>query len=162
MKRELSPRALRRVLNLWPPYLFSGIHVRSIADDWRSAEVELRLRWWNRNYVGTHYGGNLFSMTDPFWMLLALHALGRDYLVWDQTGEIHFLKPGRGTVRAVFRLDDTALEEIRAATADGGKHLRWFENAIVDDAGETVAKVRKRLYIRRKPGRRPTPDTAAG
>ncbi len=154
MRRELSARALRRILNLWPPFLFAGVRVRAIADDWRSAEVELRMRWWNRNYVGTHFGGSLFAMTDPFWMLLAIHALGRDYIVWDQTGEIHFMKPGRGTVRAVFRLEDAVLDEIRAAAADGGKHLRWFDTDIVDAAGETVARVRKRLYIRlkRRPG----------
>ncbi len=154
MRRELSARALRRILNLWSPFLFAGVRVRAIADDWRSAEVELRMRWWNRNYVGTHFGGSLFAMTDPFWMLLAIHALGRDYIVWDQTGEIHFMKPGRGTVRAVFRLEDAVLDEIRAAAADGGKHLRWFDTDIVDAAGETVARVRKRLYIRlkRRPG----------
>jgi acyl-coenzyme A thioesterase PaaI-like protein len=150
MARTITARHLRRMLNLWPPFLFSGVRVRAIADDWRSAEVELRMRPWNRNYVGTHFGGSLFAMTDPFWMLLALHALGRDYIVWDQRGEIDFLKPGRGTVRAVFRLDDAALDEIRAAAADGSKHLRWFETDIVDDAGETVARVRKRLYIRLK------------
>lgn len=150
MRRELSARALRRIMNLWPPFLFAGVRVRAIADDWRSAEVELRMRRWNRNYVGSHFGGSLFSMTDPFWMLLMIHALGRDYIVWDQTGEIHFMKPGRGTVRAVFRLDDAVLDEIRAATADGSKHLRWFTTDIIDAGGETVARVRKRLYIRLK------------
>ncbi len=150
MRRELSARALRRIMNLWPPFLFAGVRVRAIADDWRSAEVELRMHRWNRNYVGSHFGGSLFSMTDPFWMLLMIHALGSDYIVWDQTGEIHFMKPGRGTVRAVFRLDDAVLDEIRAATADGSKHLRWFTTDIVDAGGETVARVRKRLYIRLK------------
>ena len=30
--------------------------------------VKLTLRWYNRNYVGTHFSGNLFTMTDPFYM----------------------------------------------------------------------------------------------
>ncbi len=66
------------------------------------------MRPWNRNYVGSHFGGSLFAMTDPFWMLLALHALGSDYIVWDQAGEIAFARPGRGTVAAEFHLDDAA------------------------------------------------------
>jgi acyl-coenzyme A thioesterase PaaI-like protein len=148
--REITARRLRRILNLWPPFLFTGVRVRTIADDWRYAEVELRARWWNRNYVGVHFGGSLFAMTDPFWMLLAFHALGRDYIVWDKAGEIAFLKPGRGTVRAQFRLDDATLDDIRAATADSGKHLRWFETEIVDADGEVVARARKQLYVRRK------------
>lgn len=150
MPRQLSARGLRRVMNLWPPYLFAGVRVRTIAEDWRHAEIELRSHWWNRNYVGVHFGGNLFSMTDPFWMLLTLNALGKDYIVWDKAGAIDFRKPGRGTVRAHFRLDDAMLDEIRAATAGGDKYLRWCETEIVDADGEVVARVRKQLYIRRK------------
>lgn len=137
-------------MNVWPPFLWSGIRVTRIADDWRSAEVELRQRPWNRNYVGTHFGGSLFAMADPFWMLLALHALGRDWIVWDQAGAIDFLKPGRGTVRTRFELDEAVLDEVRAAGAGGDKVLRWFENAIVDGDGQIVARVRKQLYFRRK------------
>lgn len=156
MPRQLSARGLRRVMNLWPPYLFAGVRVRTIAEDWRHAEIELRSHWWNRNYVGVHFGGNLFSMTDPFWMLLTLNALGKDYIVWDKAGAIDFRKPGRGTVRAHFRLDDALLEEIRAATADGEKYLRWCETEIVDADGEVVARVRKQLYIRRKESAAPS------
>ena len=100
--------------------------------------------------MGTHFGGSLFAMADPFWMLLAMHALGRDWIVWDQAGAIDFLRPGRGTVRARFVLDEATLEDVRAAGAYGGKVLRWFENAVVDAHGEVVARVRKQLYFRRK------------
>jgi acyl-coenzyme A thioesterase PaaI-like protein len=153
MAKAIGARTLRRVMNLWPPFLFGGVHVRRIADDWRSAEVHLRSRPWNRNYVGVHFGGNLFSMTDPFWMLLTLNALGPDYIVWDKAGEIEFVKPGRGTVVARFRLDDAMVDEIRAATADGDKHLRWMQTEVLDAQGDIVARVRKQLYIRRKRAR---------
>lgn len=141
---------LRLVFSLWPPFLFSGIRVTEISDDYRHARVELRLRWYNRNYVKTHFGGSLFSMTDPFWMILMLQRLGPDYLVWDQAGEIQFIKPGKGTVAAEFRLDDAVVDEIRAAAAGGEKVLRWFEVDVRNAAGETVARVRKQLYVRRK------------
>jgi hypothetical protein len=90
-------------------------------------------------------------MTDPFWMLLAMHALGKDYFVWDKAGEIEFVKPGRGVVHAEFRLDDAALDEIRSATASGEKYLRWFPVEVIDEQGDVVARVRKQLYVRRKP-----------
>ena len=149
----MKASTLRHGLNLWPPFLFSGIHVTRIGADYRSAEVELRMRPWNRNYVRTHFGGSLFAMTDPFWMLLTLKSLGDGYVVWDQAGSIEFVKPGRGTVRARFDLDEAALEELRAAAADGGKVLRWFDTDVLDEAGEVVARVRKQLYVRRKRGR---------
>lgn len=166
----MKARIIRHILNCWPPFLFSGIHVAAVSEDYRHARVELRMRPWNRNYVGTHFGGSLFAMTDPFWMLLTLHALGRDYIVWDQAGSIEFVKPGRGTVHARFDLDTSTLDELRRATAGGSKVLRWFDTDVLDDEGNVVARVRKQLYVRRKPGRldsvgigadRPRPATAS-
>jgi acyl-coenzyme A thioesterase PaaI-like protein len=151
--QSIGAGALRRLLNLWPPFLFAGIRVVALSDDFRHARVVLHLRPWNRNAVGTHFGGSLFAMTDPFWMLLLMRSLGRDYRVWDRAGAIEFVKPGRGRVHAAFDLDDATLDGIRAETADGAKHLRWFETPIVDEAGDTVAVVRKQVYVRRKPGR---------
>ena len=60
----MKPSTLRHGMNLWPPFLFAGIRVCAIDADFRSAEVELRMRPWNRNYVGTHFGGSLFAMAD--------------------------------------------------------------------------------------------------
>ncbi|MEN1972477.1 DUF4442 domain-containing protein [Luteimonas sp. MJ204] len=147
---------LRRGMNAWPPFLFAGIRITAISDDFRHAHVELRQRWYNRNYVGTHFGGSLFAMTDPFWMLLAMRSLGRGYYVWDQAAEIRFLKPGRGTVHASFDLGDDVLDTMRAATAGGAKHLHWFDTEVRDAAGDVVAAVRKQVYVRRKPDRQPS------
>jgi acyl-coenzyme A thioesterase PaaI-like protein len=144
---------LRRLLNVWPPFLFAGIRVASVAPDLRHARVELRQRWYNRNYVGTHFGGSLFAMTDPFWMIMLLHNLGRDYVVWDQAGEIRFLKPGRGTVAAEFLLDQARIDALLERAASGEKVLEWFDVPILDGAGDTVALVRKQIYVRRKPPR---------
>lgn len=151
---------LRLGLNLWPPFLFSGIRVTALAADYRHAHVELRMRPWNRNYVGTHFGGSLFAMTDPFWMLLTMNALGSRYWVWDKAAEIEFVKPGRGTVHADFRLDDRVLAELRQATATGSKTLRWFNTDVVDSEGDVVARLRKQLYVRRKTEHRDAPEVA--
>ncbi len=146
----MSPAALRWIFNLWPPFAFAGIHVTALSRDWRRARVELRMRPWNRNYVGTHFGGSLFAMTDPFWMILVKERLGRDYIVWDRAAEIEFVKPGKGTVVAGFELDDATLEAIRTQAADGDKVLHWFDTAIIDRTGDVVARVRKQVYVRRK------------
>ena len=145
----------RRLLNLWPPFLFNSIRVQHVAEDYSEARVVLRLRPWNRNYVRSQFGGNLFAMIDPFWMLLALHRLGDDYYVWDQAGAIDFVAPGREDVYASFHLTDAMVEELRAAAAGGGKVLRWFETDITTASGEVIARVRKQLYVRLKPAARP-------
>ena len=146
----MRPASLRWIFNLWPPFLAAGIRVTRLSPDWREARVEMRMRPWNRNYVGTHFGGSLFAMTDPFWMILVKERLGRDYIVWDKAAQIEFVKPGKGTVAAEFRLDDAVLDDLRARAAGGGKVLHWFDTDIVDAAGEVVARVRKQVYVRRK------------
>jgi acyl-coenzyme A thioesterase PaaI-like protein len=148
--RMPSARTLKRVMNLWPPFLFSGIRVLDIADDWRTARARLTLHWYNRNVVGVHFGGSLFAMTDGFWMILVLNTLGRDYIVWDKAAEIEFVEATREPVFADFRVDDAAIDEIRAATAGGEKCLRWFETTVATAGGTVVARVRKQIYVRRK------------
>jgi acyl-coenzyme A thioesterase PaaI-like protein len=148
----MTPARLRWLFRVWPPYLFSGIRVTHLADDWSRARVELRARWYNRNYVGTHFGGSLFAMTDPFWMILLIRRLGPGYRVWDKAADIEFVKPGRGTVVAEFVLDEATVADIRAATEGGDKHLRWFETAVVVAQGVVVARVRKLVYVRRARG----------
>lgn len=141
----------RHLVNLWPPFLFNSIRILSLSTDWSQARVVLRLRPWNRNYVRTQFGGNLFAMTDPFWMLLVMHRLGPDYYVWDKAGAIDFVAPGREDVYAQFHLDETTVNELRAAAATGDKVLRWFETEVTTAAGEVIARVRKQLYVRLKP-----------
>jgi acyl-coenzyme A thioesterase PaaI-like protein len=150
--RSPSARTVRRLLDWYPPLRFAGVRVLSISDDWRDARVVLRRHWYNRNYVGTHFGGSLFAMTDPFWMLLTLRCLGEDYIVWDQAATIEFVAPGREDVHARFHVDDAMLDEIRAATEGGGKYLRWCETTVATASGAVVARVRKQLYVRRKRG----------
>ena len=144
----MSPGRLRWLLRFWPPFVFAGIRVTHVADDWSRVRVELRERFFNRNYVGTHFGGSLFAMTDPFWMILLLRRLGPGYRVWDKAAEIEFVKPGRGTVVAEFALDEAIVDEVRARTEDGAKHLRWFETVVTDAQGDVVARVRKQVYVR--------------
>jgi acyl-coenzyme A thioesterase PaaI-like protein len=141
---------IRRLLNLYPPFRGAGIRVRDIAPDFRAATVELRARLFNRNYVGTHFGGSLYAMTDPFFMIMMMRNLGRDYIVWDKAGTVRYLKPARGTVTARFHLDEGAVERAREVTANGDKYEPTFKVEIVDAEGVTVADVEKTLYIRRK------------
>jgi acyl-coenzyme A thioesterase PaaI-like protein len=141
---------MKMLFNLWPPFRGAGIRVREIAPDFRAATVELRMRVLNRNYVGTHFGGSLFAMTDPFFMIMMMKNLGPKYLVWDKAGTVRFLKPARGTVTARFSLPEDRIAEARAATESGDKHEPKFVVEIVDAQGNTVADVEKTLYIRRK------------
>ncbi|WP_461962483.1 DUF4442 domain-containing protein [Halomonas denitrificans] len=142
-------------MSLWPPFLGAGIRVREISEDWRYVRVELLSGRLNRNYVGTHFGGSLFAMTDPFLMLMYLEALGSECVVWDHSAAIRFVKPGRGTVAAEFRLAESDLDDVRRAVAGGDRYLKEHEVQVFDAEGECVATVRRTLYFRLKERYRP-------
>ena len=150
-KLRLGPRVLKWGINLWPPFLGAGIRVTRIAADFGEVTVALRMGLFNRNYVGTHFGGSLFSMTDPFFMLMMMHRLGRDYVVWDRAATIDFLHPAKGTVTARFVLDAAMVDAVREATAHGEKHLPTYTVEVIDADGTVCARVAKTLYIRKHP-----------
>jgi acyl-coenzyme A thioesterase PaaI-like protein len=145
-----SSAHLRRLVNLWPPFLGAGIRIQHIAPDMKSVDVEMKLRSWNANYVGTHFGGSLFAMTDPFYMLMLMANLGRDYIVWDKAASIRYRKPGKGTVRAEFRLTEAQLSDIREKLDRLPKYEPMFSVEVKDGQGTVIAEVEKLLHVRKK------------
>ncbi|WP_460111960.1 DUF4442 domain-containing protein [Pseudomonas sp. H3_D04] len=142
---------MRWFMTFYPPYLGAGVRVQHISDDFRDIQVSMGLSWYNRNYVGTQFGGSLYSMVDPFYMLMLMENLGRQFIVWDKAADIDFIAPGKGPVFARFSIDETLLDEIRRQTANGEKYLPQLQVDIHDGAGALVARVQKTLYVRLKP-----------
>jgi hypothetical protein len=136
-------------MNLYPPFLGAGVRVRWVPGR-LAVEVSMGLHWWNRNYVGTHFGGSLYTLCDPFYMLLVMWGLGGGYIVWDKAAEIHFRRPGRGRVHARFAVSAERLEEIRRGVEEHGKVEPRFVAEVRGEDGELVARVDKLLHVRRK------------
>lgn len=152
MTQEVSARKRRmlRLMNLWPPLLGAGIRVVRMDATLREVDVEMRMRRWNRNYVGAHFGGSLFAMTDPFYMMMVMENLGRGFVVWDKSASIRFRRPGKGTVRAEFRLTEERLEEIRSAVERDGRVDARFVVDVKDAGGMVVAEVERVIYCATK------------
>lgn len=147
---RLTPRLLKFVLNIYGPYLGAGVRVKRISADWLEMDVAMALRWYNRNAMGTQFGGSLYSMVDPHFMLLLMQKLGKSYVIWDRAAQIDFLRPGRGQVSAAIRLTEAQVDRIRSETAAGYPYRPEFEVEIIDPDGRLVARVHKTLYVKRK------------
>jgi acyl-coenzyme A thioesterase PaaI-like protein len=158
-------RLFFRTMGLYPPFLGAGIRVARISEDLLTFEVRASLHFWNRNYVGTQFGGTLYAMCDPFFMLILIEALGPGYLVWDKAASIRFRRPGRGPVRAVFHVPVERVEEIRREADAAPRVEPVFRVNVVDEGGEVVAEVEKTLHVRRRdapPSPRLSPRARAG
>lgn len=144
-------QTIRLALNWYAPYLGAGVRITHVSDDFREVRVTMPLRWYNRNYVGTHYGGSLYSMVDPFYMLMLIENLGKDVIVWDKAATVRFRRPGTGTVHADFRIEQPLLDDIRARLDAGEDSFDiTLPVTIVDASDKTVAEVDKVLHIRSK------------
>jgi acyl-coenzyme A thioesterase PaaI-like protein len=139
-----------RHIGWWPPLLWTGVKVTTLDKDLGAVDVEMRLRRWNKNYMGVHFGGSLFAMTDPFYMIMVATNLGGEYVVWDKAASIRYKKPGKGRVRAEFRLTEEKLAEIRAALDVEGRYDARFLVEIEDEAGGVVAVVERVIYCATK------------
>ena len=141
-------RWMERLINFYPPLVGAGIRSRTI--DERTVEVEMKLTAFNINLVGVHFGGSLYAMCDPWFMLILMRLLGKDYIVWDKAASIQFKKPGRGRVKARFHIPPERVEEIRRDADLQGKIEPVFDVDVVDDDRQVIAQVEKLLYVRRK------------
>jgi acyl-coenzyme A thioesterase PaaI-like protein len=137
-------------VNWYPPLLGAGIRVLHHAGDAYTIKVKMPLTRFNLNAVGTHFGGSLYAMCDPWFMLILMQHLGRDYIVWDKAAVIQFVKPGKGTVYATFHIPPETIAAIKAQADAGEKLEPVFNVNVVDGTGEVVATVEKRLYVRKK------------
>lgn len=141
---------VRRALNAWPPFWGAGIKIETLSKDFRFCRVILKSRWWNKNANGAQFGGSLFAMTDPIYPLMLMGYFENRHYVWDKAGSIDYVKPGKGELMAEFKLTDSTLASIEAATRGGNKHFPEFDVAVKDSGGELVAQVKRTLYVRAK------------
>lgn len=146
----MNLRKTIKLINFYPPYLGAGISIKQINEDFTSISVQMKMRWWNRNLVGTHFGGSLYSMCDPFYMFILIQNLGKNYIVWDKAASIEFKKPGLKTVTATFSISKEEIENIKNKVDIEGKGNFTFNTQVVNEQNETIAQVEKVVYVRKK------------
>ncbi|HEY9724536.1 MAG TPA: DUF4442 domain-containing protein [Oscillatoriaceae cyanobacterium] len=150
MPESFKTRLMRWGFNLFPAFRGSGGRITYIASDFGEVRVRVPLNLWTRNYVGTIYGGSMYGAVDPIYMVMLIHRLGPGYIVWDKAAGIRFLKPGRQTLQATFRLDEAELAAIRALAASASSLDRQYTVELVDAEGTVCALIEKTLYIKQK------------
>lgn len=146
---RLRQTILKILINFYPPFFGAGIRIKFDKKN-KKVYVSMKLTWYNRNYVGTHFGGSIYAMCDPFYMFLLMEMLGSNYIVWDKKATIDFIKPGRSTLHAEFFIDEQTVEAIKTEVEQKGKALPQFTVAVKDDDGEIIARVDKYIYVKKK------------
>ncbi len=143
-------RKVLKLINFYPPLFFAGIRLKEINNNATQLIVRMRLNIFNRNMFGTHFGGSLYAMCDPFYVFIIASHLKNDYIIWDKSACIQFVKPGKGKVQAIFEIPKAELDIIKNEVDKGLKKNFFFETVVTDEQKNIVAKVKKEVYIRKK------------
>ncbi|MFI8555496.1 DUF4442 domain-containing protein [uncultured Psychrobacter sp.] len=144
----LTPHLLKLRLNTYAPYIGAGIKIDHISLDQGLCVVSMGLNTLNKNIVGTQFGGSLYSMVDPFYMLMLMHQLGSNYVVWDKSSHIDFVAPGNSKVTARMKIPSSEIITIQKLAKEGEAVFREYKVDIVDEQQKLIATVTKTLYIR--------------
>lgn len=150
IKEDWLNQSVLSLMNYYPPYLGAGIRIDDYDPNFRYIRVKMDLNWWNQNYVGTHFGGSLYSMCDPFYMLMLINNIGSDYKVWDKSASVRFQSPGRGTVHAEFELSNEDVTKIRQKVAKQDVCEPVFKVDVIDEQGQTIAEIEKELHVTKR------------
>ncbi len=140
----------RLLLNIAPCIRGTGGRVVAISDDFTRLRVRLKLNWRTRNLVGTIFGGSMYSAIDPFYMLMLMRILGRDYVVWDKGCTIRFKRPARETLFADFHIKDEMLAEVRQTVDSAGEGTFTWPLALKGASESIYAEFDKVIYVARK------------
>lgn len=150
MMFKLRQKFLEKAIRFYGPFLGAAVRPVKISKDYRYAKVEMALTFYNRNYMGTQFGGSLYAMVDPWYMLMLIKNLGDEYIVWDKAATINFRKPGRGKVSAEFILTQEKIDEVKKIVSEKVKADIHFLVEIKDEEGKLIADVDKTVYVRKK------------
>ncbi len=150
MPENLTTKIDRWKFNIFPAYRGGGGRITYISDDYHEIQVKLPLNWRTKNYVGTIYGGSIYSAVDPILMVMLIKILGKEYLVWDKSASIRFKRPGQETLFAKFLIMTDEVEEIKAQL-ETQKSIDQIYTIELKDKNEKVhAIIEKVLYLAKK------------
>lgn len=147
-RTESFQSKLKRIyFNFFPAYRRTGGRISFLSSDWREIHIRLGLNWTTRNYVGTVFGGSIYGALDPIYMVQLINILGPDYVVWDKSATVKFIKPIKKHVFARFEISDALLEEIKSNVASANTYTVNLPVAFKDEEGVVYAEVIKTIYI---------------
>ena len=133
--------------NWSPMYRRSTGKVIEVSDDLLYVKIKIPLSIKNRNFVGSIFGGSLFSATDPIYMIQLIKILGDDYVVWDKDATIKYKRPAKETVYTEFVFSKNEIENIKEQVSKNGEFNLVKTPNIVNKEGVIIAQLSKTVYI---------------
>lgn len=136
-------------LELYPPFLFMGVKVLKVTEDFRQLTVRLPLRWYGRNHHSTMFGGFMASLADPMPALLC-SKLFPHCDTWTKRMSITFLRPGRTDLELRVEITPEQIAAIQKELDETGSATPQFEFFYWDEKNRRIARVKNIVAMKKR------------
>jgi len=150
LTENIRTRLYRHAMNVFPAIFGTGVKILFIEDKWHEVQLRLGVNFWSRNYVGTIFGGSMFSATDPFYMIMLYRILGTEYVVWDKSATIRFKRPGTEKIYARLLLTPDFIEKVKNEVLEKGEMSYELKVNWVNKNEKVIAEIDRTLYVATK------------
>ena len=150
---ELKPIELKRMLNLWFPFLVNRISIISISDDFHHMDVRLKHSFWNRNPNKSIWGGSISSAMDPFFPILLKQILlkkGIETDFYSQAINVQFIKMVKSDVTFQFSISDEEVVLAEEELDQKGKYEGWHSVEGVASNNRVCVKGEVQIFLRKR------------
>ena len=150
---DLRPKELKRMLNLWFPFLMNRIQIISISNDFHEMQVCLKHSFWNRNPNKSVWGGSITSALDPFFPVMMKQIILRNGIsteFYSKAVHVEFLHKVETHLNFHFKIDNVEIKEALEKLEKSGKYENWHSADGVDNMGNVCVKGRVQVYLRKR------------
>ena len=150
---DLRPKELKRMLNLWFPFLVNRISIILISDDFHHMHVYLKHSFWNRNPNKSIWGGSIASAMDPFFPILMKQILLRKGIIADfysRAVNVQFIKMVKSDVTFQFSISDEKVVQAEKDLDQNGKYEGWHSVEGIATNGKVCVKGEVQIFLRKR------------
>jgi len=150
---ELKPLELKRMLNLWFPFLVNRISIISISDDFHHMQVCLKHSFWNRNPNKSIWGGSIASAMDPFFPILMKQILLRKGIITDffsRAINVQFIKMIKSDVTFQFSISDEKVVQAEKDLDQNGNYEGWYSVKGIAQNCQVCVKGEVQIFLRKR------------
>lgn len=141
-------KLLKLAFNCSSMYRRTTARVHSVSEDLMKIVIRVPISYRNRNYVGSIFGGSMFSAVDPIPMVQLINLLDSSHVVWDKSAQVRFKTPAREDLYAQFTYSAEELQSIRNQVAQRNEIDIVKTTSLTDKAGVQVfCEVEKTIYV---------------
>jgi len=148
---DLRPNELKRMLNLWIPFVFNRVKIEEISEDFTEARIRLKHTIWNRNPNKALWGGAIFSAADSFYPVLLKQTALRKGIETDfftKSTTVKYICEAKTDLTFNFKLTNNEIQNFFEILKKDCKYQEWHTVDGIDNHGKKCIEVHIQPYLR--------------